>query len=60
MAMDEDEGNDKGENLENHLLPTFERLRNLTPEERDDLRDRTSDWIGADVERFRDQIEELR
>ena len=48
-----------GENLEGHLLPTRERLREMTRDERRDLRDRVADWDGPLVERFRAIVEEL-
>jgi hypothetical protein len=49
-----------GENLETHLLPTFARLRAMTPAERADLRARVADWVGPWVEQFRQQLDDLR
>ena len=42
-----------GEDAETQLLPNMERLRAMTREQRDDLRDRVADWVGPLVEQFR-------
>ena len=48
-----------GEDPESHLLPNLDRLRAMTREQREDLRDRVADWEGPLVEQFRERVAEL-
>lgn len=48
-----------GENPETHLLPTLDRLRSMTREQRHDLLERVADWTGPLVDQFRARVTEL-
>ena len=50
---------ERGENLDGHLLPTLERLQDMTRDERVDLRNRVAEWAGPLVDVFRDRVDAL-
>jgi hypothetical protein len=54
-----DPDEERGEDPEFHLLPNLQRLRNMTPEERQELRRLVADWTGELVERWRERVASL-
>lgn len=50
---------ERGEDSEFHLLPNPERLRNMTPEERQELIRLVVDWEGDLVARWREVVASL-
>jgi hypothetical protein len=54
-----EESEEHGEDPETHLLPNLERLRNMTPEERQELVNLVRDWEGDLVERWRERVASL-
>lgn len=50
---------ERGENSEFHLLPTLQRLRDMTPDERAELVELIRDWEGDLVEQWRERVAAL-
>jgi hypothetical protein len=46
------------EDSEWHLLPSPERLREMTPEQRAEIRAQVADWEGDLVERWQERVGE--